>query len=157
MTNVPLPDADHILRHVKPTAFDNNRVQGAAFEWRRKNANDGLSCNWMEISEGTTRDEKIEYIRSRRRLIWKKSHKLAILNVGSVKAAAKRQMDALGLTLSPDVIHDPLGADAGQAWVADPTHALVIGIPDSDSPQAEAVFDAIAGCVQGYVAALNDA
>ena len=67
MTRTPLPDADHILRHVKPTAFDNGRVQGAAFGWMPKQPDDGLSVNWIEHADGATQDEKIQFIRTRRR------------------------------------------------------------------------------------------
>ena len=110
MTRTPLPNADHILRHVKKTAFDNGRVQGAAFGWMSKQPDDGLSVNWIEHADGAARNDKIEYIRARRRLEWKKSHRLAILNIGRVRADVRQKMEALGLALSPDVVHDPLTA-----------------------------------------------
>ena len=147
-----IPDVDHIVRHVKPTAFDEGRVLGAAFGWLPKQQGDGLSVNWVERAEGDTEHDKIEFIRSRRRLVWKKSHRLAILNVGRVRAEAGKKMEALGLNQTAVVVHDPL--DATDKWPADPTHALIAGIPNNDSPEAEAVYDCIAACVERHVSAM---
>jgi hypothetical protein len=155
MTRTPLPDADHILRHVKPTAFDNGRVQGAAFGWMPKQPDDGLSVNWIEHADGDTQDEKIEFIRARRRLTWKKSHKLAILNVGRLRTDVRQKMEALGFDQCAEVVHDPL--DATDQWPADPTHALIAGIPNNESPEAEAVFDSLAACVESHLPALTEA
>lgn len=153
MTRMPLPESDHILRHVKPTAFDEGRVQGAAFGWIPKGPDDGLSVNWIEHADGTTVEDKIALIRRLRRLTWKKTHKLAVLNVGRVRADLRVKMAELGLNCSPDVVHDPLTAT--DMFPADPTHCLITGIPNNDSPEAEAVFDALAACVESHVPALQ--
>ena len=64
-------------------------------------------------------------------------------------------MEALGLALSPDVVHDPLTAT--DKFLADPTHSLITGIPNNDSPEAEAVFDTLAACVESHLPALPEA
>lgn len=147
-----IPSTDHILRHVKATAFDDGRVLGAAFEWTPKRDNDGASVNWMEIADGGNVDEKVEDIRLRRRLTWKRSHRLALLNVGTVRSSLAALIRASGLNLSPDVVWDPLEANA--QYPLDLTHSLIVGIPFDDSPEAEAVRDLLAAAVVRVMPAL---
>ena len=149
-----IPDADHILRHVKATAFDDGKVLGAAFEWMPKRPNDGASVNWIERAEGDGREAKIDYIRHRRRLTWKKSHRLAILKAGQVRSTLQLHLSALGIDMHPDIVTDPLNAEGDKP--ADPTHALIEGIPHGDTPEAEAIRDCLAAAVLETVAALAD-
>ena len=137
----PIPDDDHILRHVKATAFDDNKVLGAAFEWTPKRRGDGASVNWVERAQGDSRYAKIDDIRQRRRLIWKKTHRLAVLHVAGVRSTLVTQLAALGLEMHPDVVHDPLLAEGD--YPEDPTHALITGIPHGDTPEAEAIRDCL--------------
>jgi hypothetical protein len=128
MTRQAVPDDDHILRHVKPSAIDDGQIQGAAFEWRPKKIDDGISVNWIECAEGSNLQEKIDYIRQRRRLQWKKSHRLAKLNVGHTRRTVEVRSIDLGLALSPIVVQDPLEEELDRDYAPDPTHALVMPI-----------------------------
>ena len=153
MTKQPLPDHDHVLRHVNARSFD-GRVLGEAFVSTPRNEDDGLSVNWIEIAGGATLEHKIEYIRSKRRHEWKKSHRLAKLNVGRIRTTVPILARQYGLMVTAIAIHDPLDEDLAKNKPSDPTHSLIMGLSNGGAAVEEAVRDILANCVEEHFPAL---
>lgn len=142
----PIPDPDHVLRHVNALHHDNGTVHGDAFSWKPKRPGDGCSVNWIERAQGDDRAAQIEDIRRVKRREWKASHRLAILNVGEVRQTLAAKLAELGLVGDPDVFHDPLESTDTHP-LPDDTHALILGIPHEDSPAGMAVRASLATIV----------
>ena len=89
--------------------------------------------SWLEAFADLPLERQLSEVRRCSRLTFSKNGKLARLNVGRTKAfvAAEAAFDC-----DMNVIEDPLPPELG--FAADPSHALIVGLPASDSPEAEA-------------------
>ena len=138
MTSHALPDADHVVRYVRPMLVSNDRVDGSAFRLRRDET--GLSTHWLECFRGLPKSPQLEEVRRLIRVAVKPNGCLAELNVGNVR----RHLSGKLATLS--FIQSPLGAL--HPFPADPSHAEIVGLPPGDSAEAALIGDMIAECVQ---------
>ena len=132
--------ADHILYYVKPTQIDDGVVSGGAFV-ARPSDHDGLSVNWLEWFDPPI-ERQIDGVRSVARITYRKSGRLARLNVGNVKRHVRENAPFAPALL---ITHDPLAPEG--AYPADPTHALVDGAQAQRSDEAALVGDLIAECI----------
>ena len=103
MRGDPLPAEHHVARHCRTTDLiltngTPTGVHGAAFE-PKQDESDGLSANWLEFF-GNNRSHNVAGARSVTKLKVKRSHRIAILNVGALTAA-----DVLG---NLKVVEDPI-------------------------------------------------
>jgi hypothetical protein len=139
-----IPDTENVARYVRPTLIDRGIVTGSAFCLRKDEI--GLSVNWIERIAGEI-EAQLSGIRKRARINYSKNGKLAILHVGRTRSFVKSES-------SPEctirIIEDPLGET--EVYPADDSHALIVGIPDDgDSPEAEAIGDLIASCIETVI------
>jgi hypothetical protein len=81
----PIPDADHVLRHVKGRFIQNDQISGASFRLR-ENENE-LSFNWMEFDfyRSHSAEEQVALIRANFPLNLSPKDRFASLNVGAAK------------------------------------------------------------------------
>jgi hypothetical protein len=134
-----VPEADHVLRYIRPRHVENGVVNGEGFLARP--GEDAPSVNWLEWFDPPIENQVAE-VGSVTRLKYAKTGQLARLNVGHTTRYV-RENDPNGLTLS--FVHDPLDAD--DDYPADPSHSLIHGFPVQDTPEAALVKDLIADCI----------
>lgn len=82
---------------------------------------------------------QLSAVRKLSRLTLKVNGRLAELNVGAVLQCVHEELETLR------IVHDPL--DESDDFNADPSHALMTGLPPGDSDHAMLVGDMIANCV----------
>ncbi len=130
MTN-SLSDDQTIIRHVKRTFLNNDGrpVNPNAF-LSRPDEDNRPSYNWLECFDGTTED-RLDYIRARKRREHGKTSRFASLNVGQAREAVQEHIK------NSDIIHDPL--DATDKHCEDPSHCLMTHIPTMDDAQAKLI------------------
>ena len=145
--NKPIPkrgaqiaDVDHVLYYVKPTQIDDGIVNGDAFLARPRDE-DGLSVNWLEWFDSPL-ECQVEGVRRVARITYAKSGQLARLKVGTVKRHLAED-DRSAVVLSFE--NDPLEAEGN--FPADPSHALIKGVPVRGTPETALVGDLISECV----------
>jgi hypothetical protein len=125
MSNILIPDNNHVARHVKGREIEpDGTASAAAFMLRGpkedKLAEQSLSVNWMERTGMLDRTEQLRTIlnilRGKGRIV-RKSSGFAVLNVGVSREGVRlRSIDQRELTF----VHDP---DDG----VDDTHAAIHG------------------------------
>jgi hypothetical protein len=139
MTGNELPDDDHVVRYVKPSGIrTDGKVNGTEFCLRPNDK--GLSVNWLEYFEVSTKDEQLAEVRRLLRLRVSKSGRLAELNIGETKRHIRSELEGLNF------IHRPLVAEAD--YEADPSHSEITGLPPCNSPDAELIGDIIVECIK---------
>jgi hypothetical protein len=134
-------DANHVVRYVKPTAIEaDGQINGSEFQLRSNRPDDvGVSVNWPECFASKSKLEQMNEIRRLFRLVTKRLGCFAELNIG-------RTRDHLAKELSTILfVKDPLESNAN--YLADPSHALIAGLPAGNTPEAELIGDMIAECV----------
>jgi hypothetical protein len=89
MNGEPIPDLDHVLRHVNARHIQGEDLDGSAFRLRENEAY--LSFNWMEYYRNRSPDEQFQIIRDTFPLKCKKKDKFVKLNVGSAKRHVKKE------------------------------------------------------------------
>ncbi len=137
--NGPIPDDHHVLRYTAPRHVDGGIVNGAGF--LRRPTEDGFSVNWLEYFDHPI-ENQVQGGRDVARLRYAKTGLLARLNIGATRNYV-RQNSPERLELS--FVHDLLIAEGD--FPADPSHALIKGIPTADSLEAELIKDLIADCI----------
>ncbi len=135
MTGDELPNADHVVRYVKPSSVQRSIVNAAEFI----GGINGISVNWLEFFQGETRDTQLSEVRQLIQLTIRPNGRFARLNVG----ATKECVSAAGRYLS--FLHDP--QDSRPPHRADPSHSLIQGLPSTGSPEAMLVADMITECI----------
>ncbi len=135
MTGDELPDADHVVRYVRPSSVQNGIVNAAEFVLVK----DGVSVNWLEYFQEKTTEEQLSGVRRLVQLTIRPNGRFARLNVGGTK----KSLFGRGRHLS--FIHDP--QKARPPHKADPSHSLIRGLPPEDSPEAMLVADMITECI----------
>ena len=140
MKGEDLPEQDHIVRYVKPTMVKRNGdADGSSFVLRTNMRDEsGLSVNWLEVL-GSGRSTQMRAVRRLARIQLKRNGRLAELKIGEVLQSVTRELATLR------IIHDPL--EEFERFAADPSHALIAGLPAGDSEHAILVGDLIAKCV----------
>jgi hypothetical protein len=140
-----IPDPDHILRYVGGSHVDQSEtgqpvVLGGGFIAKPRD-NNSPSYNWLEYLKGTLL-EQVAQVRASSRLSYGTKGKLVRLNVGTVRGHIKSNTED---QREVEVLHDPLEAEDDLS--ADPSHALMINVPDEDDPSGELVGDLISQCI----------
>jgi hypothetical protein len=141
MSQVAVADTDHVVRYVKPTAIDaKGLVNGSDFQLRPNRPDDlGVSINWLECFSGKTKLDQVSQVRGLIRLTIKRRGCFAELNVGRTKSYLAKELSTILF------VKDPLQASGNHP--ADPSHALITGLPAADTPEAEMIGDMIAECI----------
>lgn len=134
-----IPGADHVLRYIKPTQIDGDVVNGEGFLTRP--GEDAASVNWIEYFDPPI-ENQVAGVRNAVRLNVARAGRLVRLNIGHAIEYVRKN-DPMGLILS--FVHDPL--EANERFAADPSHALIQGIPMQNTPEAAIIKDLIAHCI----------
>lgn len=135
----PLPDDHHVLRYIAPRHVENGVVNGEGF--LRRPGEDASSVNWLEYFDPPV-ENQVQGVRATARLRYAKTGQLARLRVGETKNYVRENSpDSLVLSF----VHDPLQAEGD--FSADPSHALIQGVPVADSVEAALIKDLIADCI----------
>jgi hypothetical protein len=137
----PIPDVDHVVRYVKPSSIEaDGTINGSEFRLRPNRPDDvGVSVSWMESYDPPPANQ-ISEVRQRSRLKTSKSGCYARMNVGRTR---KYVLNESQTNLA--IVHDPLQEDG--TFVEDGAHSIISGLPPGDSPEAEAIGDLIAECI----------
>jgi len=101
-----IPDENHVSRYCKPMQIDDGEIQASAFLLR--NIDEGLSVNWLEILQCSSRDEEIAKIRESYYSTFNSiglRAKIAVLNVGNIRTKVQQETTN---NRNLDVIHFPL-------------------------------------------------
>ena len=134
-----LQNSDNIVRYIKPRMIKNNQVVGEAFCLRSSRSDEkGLSVNWLEFFGGN-KEHQLDQARSKCRLERSKNGRFAELNVSETRNIHSEELlEKLNL----QIIQDPLEKDDN--FEADPSHALIIGLPQGGTRESRIVGDLIA-------------
>jgi hypothetical protein len=143
---MPLANDHHVLRYIAPKHIDNGIINGSGF--LRRPHEQASSVNWMECLALPV-ENQVSEVRAVRRLTYAKSGRLAQVNVG----ATKRYVDER-VQVKLEFCHDPLEADL--SYPADPSHALIRGIPAIDTPHGELIQDLLAECIIAHFPAMSN-
>ena len=146
MKSEPVPDADNVVRYIKPTAIDDGEINGSGFEL--KSDHKGVSVNWLECFGELGKAGQLAQVRKRGRLGWKASGCLAELNVGRTKE------HLLTADIQLSFMQDPLEPEG--EYEDDPSHSLICGIPVDPPEHKELVQDMIADSVSEIHSAIID-
>ena len=140
MKGDPLPAVDHVVRYVKFTMIrDDGRPDGGNFQLRADRDDEtGVSVHWLE-KLGSGKEHQLAEVRRLSRLTLRRSGRLGELHVGTVLACVEEELRTLR------IVEDPLAAYAHHD--ADPSHALMVGLPPGGTDQAMLIGDLIAECV----------
>ena len=141
MTDVDLPDDNHVVRYVSPRHVrKDGKMTSYAFSLRPHRDDDtGLSVNWLECFPDHTKDEQLAEVRRLSRLTMRQGGRLAELNIGATKRHVRGEYGEIRFINKPLVAEDE--------YEADPSHSEITGLPKGNSPEAELVGDMIAHSV----------
>lgn len=133
MTHVPLDES--VVRYASPRHVHNGRVLGGAFVTRPSDPT--LSVNRPAVF-GDDIDAAMVSIRNVFRLTTKPTGRYAQIPVDEIVGALSdvQELEVL------QVLEDALVATPG--FLADPSHALIVGLPNDSGPMAELCGDIIA-------------
>jgi hypothetical protein len=128
-----IPDNDHIARLCHNKYVADEQIQATAFQLRRNE--DGLSVNWLEFLNCSSRQNEIVEIRK----IYAETFssvgtraKIAVLNVGEVREkVVTESLDKREL----DFLHDPL--------VGDPSHSGIYNLKPDNELIAELILETV--------------
>ena len=134
-----IPNHDHIARYCKPITAEDGQIQATAFMVRI--GEEGLSVNWLEFLNCSSRENEIAELRkiySRKFNKVGMSAKIAVLNVGEVLQKV--------LTESPDgrnleVLHAPIENDPSHK--NDPSHSEISNLRQDDELIAELILELV--------------
>jgi hypothetical protein len=135
-----LPEDDHVVRYVKPSAIqEDGTVDGSEFRLRPHRPDEtGVSVNWLECFAPDI-DNQMQEVRRRYRLKVRAAGRFAQLNIGAIKRHLAEVIDTVR------VVHDPLAAEDG--FEEDQSHSEITGLPQGASDQAALIGDMIAECI----------
>ncbi len=139
MSNIDLPNDDHVVRYAKPTSVrEDGSVDGS--EFRLRPSDKGLSVNWLDYYQGIDKSQQLDKVRQSSRLTMRPNGRLAELNVGVTKRYVQVRQNTLRF------VHVPLAAEG--VYQPDPSHGEISGLPPGDSPEAALIGDMIAECIE---------
>jgi hypothetical protein len=121
MPNHYLPEADHVVRLVKPSLLmrdeDTNAVIGCfpqAFELREasehREAERDLSVSWLEFFAGS-KTERLQQVRNHAEMTLRPNHGFACLNVGEIHQTCK------SVSVKVRIIHEPTRGNPAHAAI----------------------------------------
>jgi len=141
MTGDPIPGSDYVVRYVRPGLIDGEDVDGGAFVLRPGET--GLSINWLDYYSNIPKNQQLHLVRLLFRLTVARKGRFTELNVGKTKEHLIEELPALSF------VEDPRCADPAVGHDADPSHAIIDGLPDpDDQPEtADMIGVMIAECV----------
>lgn len=133
MKGQAIPDSDHVARYCRPSTVPDGEIQATAFMLRE--GEEYLSVNWLEALGHSDRTSEIRELQDlyARKLHVGAAARIAILNVGSVRAKVVRESQDMRLLR---VLHEPIIPD-------DPSHAGIYDIPQDDDLVAELIAQAV--------------
>lgn len=143
MTSDKLPDESHVVRYVKPSLVEDDAIDGSAFLLRQGETT--LSVNWLEAFGGVDQDYQLDEVRRLSRLRLARNGRFAKLSVGETKRHVSEGAKETGIPAELGVSAAPL--DPADDFEADPSHAVVTGLPPGDSDNALLIGDLIAESV----------
>ena len=124
-------DDHHVLRYVRPSLVDGDRISTSAFLCRQKE--NECSVNWMERFDAPIANQ-CKCIREEKRIEWRPTGKLARLNVGAAKQKiAEEAKIALAFLYDPE---DPAPPHHPKAHTS---HSIINKMPKLDSPDGEMI------------------
>ena len=138
-----VPDRNHVLRYVKPSLLDGTHVDGGAFILRE--AETGLSVNWLEMFENAGHTDPVNEIRRLSRITLASTGMFAKLNVSQIKQYVSYAANEAGIFLELTVLETPLPGTPD--FEPDPSHAEIHGLPDYAEDAAMLVGDLLAECI----------
>ena len=141
-----LPDGDSVVRFVRFKDIDEGKILPSAFTHRPNEV--GLSVNWLECFRNLSKEKQVAEVRRLARITPRRSWKLAELSVEDTKA----HIVVEGTDLS--FVEDPLEPEG--EFLADPSHSLIVGIPDPESDRAELIGDMIRQYIRAEYPAILD-
>lgn len=94
-------------------------------------------------------ENQVSGVRSVRRLTYARNGRLAQISVGGTRRYVEERA---GTVFS--FRHDPLPAESD--FPADPSHALIYGIPTLDDPYSELIQDLLAESIIAHFPAVSD-
>ena len=143
---MPIVDDNHVLRYIAPKHIDNGIINGSGF--LRRPYEQASSVNWMEWFPLPI-ENQVSGVRSLRRLTYARNGRLARINVGSTTRYLEEHV-----LIELSFRHDPLPAEVD--YPADPSHALIHGIPALDAPRSELIEDLLAESIIAHFPAVLD-
>jgi len=137
MTGDKIPDSHHISRLCQPKHVpDGRQIQASAFMLR--SGESGLSVNWLELLDCSSRDDEIDEIRKLYSLKFNRigaKAKIAILNVGEVREKVKTETED---NRNLEVLHEPINDDP-----PDPSHSEMYNLKPDQEFIAELILETI--------------
>lgn len=121
MSDVYLPETNHVVRYIKPSLFNNGEISGEAFQLR-KDERDGLSVNWLEYFGDIPKDHQLANVRRSIGIDIKSTGRFAELAIGKTQQFLKDDSDC-----EARFVHRPLKASGSQK--EDPSHSVIVGLP----------------------------
>jgi len=123
-----IPDSDHVARYCNPATVENGEILATAFMVR--SSDEHLSVNWLEELKRLDRASQIRDLQElyARKLRVRAAARIAILNVGAVRAKVEQETPNRRLLR---VLHDPEAND--------PSHSGIYDIPYDDEIVAELI------------------
>lgn len=135
MKDDPIPDTDHIARLCQPKTIEDGQIQGSAFMLKLDKGEEGLSVNWLEFFNCSSREYEIDEIRNVYSLKFNRiglRAKIAIINVGEVREKVlTKTEDRRNL----EVLHDPKEDD--------PSHSEIYNTTPDDILIAEMILETV--------------
>ena len=121
MTGVPVPNSDHVVHYCSPSNVDKEEGLPTARAFFPRDHGKYLSVNWLEYLKKPDIDSAVACVRPvlAKKIMLRSNGRLAVLNVGQVKSAAR----AAGNT-ALDFEHRPEPNDE--------SHAVLTGYSSGD-------------------------
>jgi hypothetical protein len=133
-----IPDADHVVRYLRPTQVENGVVDAGGFYRADENE---PSVNWLEAFAAPLANQ-LSNVRRVARITYAATGHLVQLQVGETREYVRRN--------DPNATEIQFKKDALPAFgrfLDDPSHALIAGMPDHKTPEAALIRDLLAKCV----------
>ncbi|MBW2680969.1 MAG: hypothetical protein JRD01_09550 [Deltaproteobacteria bacterium] len=128
-----IPDPDHIARLCQPKHVPDGQIQASAF--MLKSDEEGLSVNWLEFLECSSRDHEIAKIRNVYSLKFNRigaRATIAVINVGEVRERVLTESED---RRNLEVLHDPK-----EDGPPDPSHSEIYNLTQDDELIAELIL-----------------
>jgi len=136
MIGEQIPDPDHIARLCQPKYAPDGQIQAGAF--MLKSGQEGLSVNWLEFLNCSSREDEIDKIRNVYSLKFNRigaNAKIAIINVGEVRERVLTESED---RRNLEVLHDPIEDDP-----PDPSHSEIYNLTQYDERIAELILETV--------------
>jgi len=137
MKGDPIPDTDHIARLCQPKTVSDGQIQAGAFMLKLDISEEGLSVNWLEFFNCSSREHEIDEIRNVYSLKFNRigaRATIAIINVGEVRERVLETEDRRNL----EILHDPIEDDP-----PDPSHSEIYNTTPDDLLIAELILETV--------------